>query len=158
MTPELKDIDAVIGEYDGLARKALDYTRMMKAMVDAAKEPGFSIESWGPLSEMVAIEDFVRVGNFKEVMTWPDYIGFLTEWAKTSDWEGSFKRVTESGNLVFLELEERSRVGAFTSVVNSVSVYAFDDAGKIAHLDIYLQMPMPSAEMLKSYEGIEISG
>ena len=50
-----------------------------------------------------------------------------------------------------------SGVGGFSSVVNSVSVYEFDDAGKIAHLDIYLQMEMPDPEMLKSYAGIEIT-
>ena len=73
-----------------------------------------------------------------------EYVGFLTGWATSAEWEGSFKRITEAPGLVFLELEERSRYGEMTSVVNSVSVYEFDEDGKIVHLDIYLQMPLPT--------------
>jgi hypothetical protein len=147
-----KETDAVVGQYSGLSRKVLDYSIVMKRLVDEAKKPGFSVASWAPLAEFVDVDAFERVGNFKEVMSWTDYVGFLTNWATTSEWEGSFKRVTEHDNVVFLELEERSRVGPHSSVVNSVSVYEFNAAGKLKHLDIYLQMePMP-AEMMKAYE------
>lgn len=37
-------------------------------------------------------------------------------------------------------------------MVNSVSIYEFDDAAMIRHLDIYVQMPMPDPMMLASYE------
>ncbi len=150
----LQDLDTVIDQYTGLSRKVLDYSRVMKTLVDAAKQPGFSIDSWAPLAELVAVDVFERVGNFKEVMTWGEYAGFLTQWAPSSHWECSFKRITEKGNVVFLELEERSKTGEYSSVVNSVSVYEFDGAGKIRHLDIYLQMELPAPEMLKSYEGV----
>ena len=37
-------------------------------------------------------------------------------------------------------------------MVNSLTVYEFNDAAKLRHLDIYLQMePMP-AEMMQAYE------
>jgi hypothetical protein len=146
-----EEVGDVVGRYSGLSRKVLDYSLMMKRLVDAAKQPGFTVESWAPLAEMVDVERFERVGNFKEVMSWRDYVEFLTKWAQGSDWEGSFKRVTEHDNVVFLELEERSRVGEHTSVVNSVSVYEFDAAGKIRHLDIYLQTPPFSADMMAAY-------
>ena len=155
--PELRDIAAAAAEYSGLARKVLDYSLTMKRLVDAAKQPGFDAGSWSALAEFIDTESFIRVGNFKEVMNWAEYVGFLTGWATTSEWEGSFKRVTSDGSLVILELEERSRIGAHSSVVNSVSVYEFNDAGKIAHLDIYLQMPLPDPSMFASYEGIAIS-
>lgn len=153
----LQEISDVIGNYTGLSRKVLDYSLLMKNLVDRAKQPGFSVESWAPLAELVATDEFERVGNFKEVMNWQDYVTFLTGWAMSSEWEGSFKRVTEKANLVFLELEERSKIGGHSSVVNSVSVYEFNPAGKLRHLDIYLQMPMPDPDMLKSYAGVEIS-
>lgn len=155
--PELRDIEEAAAGYSGLARKVLDYSLTMKRLVDEAKQPGFSADSWSALSEFIDTEKFVRVGNFKEVMSWAEYIGFLTGWATTSEWEGSFKRVTVDGNLVILELEERSKIGPHSSVVNSVSVYEFNEAGKIEHLDIYLQMPMPDPSMFASYEGIAIS-
>jgi hypothetical protein len=156
--PELRDIAEAAQELSGLSRRVLDYSLEMKRMVDAAKQPGFSAESWAGLAEYVNTGKFIRVGNFKEVMTWADYVAFLTPWAMHSEWEGTFKRVTESGNLVILELEERSKVGGHTSVVNSVSVYEFGEDGRIEHLDIYLQMPMPDPEMLASYSGVQISG
>ena len=154
--PELRDIAEAAAEHTGLARKVLDYSLEMKRMVDAAKQPGFTADAWATLADYVDTAKFIRVGNFKEVMTWADYVGFLTGWAMGSDWEGSFKRVTEQGNLVLLELEERSEVAGHKSVVNSVSVYEFNDAGKIEHLDIYLQMPLPDPSMFASYEGIAI--
>ena len=150
----MKEVNDVIGNYTGLSRTVLEYSQVMKRLVDGAKQPGFSVESWSPLVELVAIDEFERVGNFKEVMNWQDYVGFLTNWAMSSEWECSFKRITEAGNVVFLELEERSRIGEYSSVVNSVSVYEFNSNGKIRHIDVYLQMELPSSEMLKNYEGV----
>jgi hypothetical protein len=153
----LREVSEVVGNYSGLARKVLDYGLIMKRLVDGAKLPGFSVQSWAPLAELVATGEFERVGNFKEVMNWNEYVGFLTNWAISSEWECSFKRITESGGVVFLELEERSNTAGFGSVVNSVSVYEFNEAGKIRHIDIYLQMALPGNEILESYEGVRIS-
>lgn len=141
----LREVSEVVGDYDGLSRTVLEYSLLMKRLVDSAKEPGFSAASWAPLAELVAIDDLVRIGPFKEVMNWDEYVSFLTGWATSSEWECSFKRITETQGLVFLELEERSEVGDYKSVVNSLSVYEFDDAGKIRYMAIYLQMAMPGA-------------
>jgi len=134
----------------------LAYSTLMKRLVDEAKQPGFDTGSWAPLAELIDTQNFVRVGNFKEVMNWDEYVAFLTSWATSSDWESTFKRVTEVGDVVFLELEERSRIGDFSNSVNSVSVYEFDSAGKITRIDVYLQMALPDPDMLASYEGVEI--
>lgn len=154
----LYDMDSVIGNYTGLARKALDYSQTMKALVDEAKQPGFSANRWDSLASYVDTANFERVGNFKEVMRWDDYVTFLHGWAMSSEWECSFKRITENGNVVIMELEERSTVGGVSNAVNSVSVYEFNADGKLNHLDIYLQMPMPDLAMLQNYEGITITG
>jgi hypothetical protein len=148
----MKDVSAVVGQYSGLSRTVLEYSLTMKRLVDAAKKPGFSDDSWAPLAKFVATEEFQRVGNFLEVMTWRDYVAFLTKWATGSEWDCSFKRISESAGVVFLELEERSRVGKHANVVNSCSIYEFNDAGKLRHLDIYLQMKPIPQEMLKAYE------
>jgi hypothetical protein len=148
----MKDVSAVVGQYSGLSRTVLEYSLIMKRLVDEAKRPGFSQKSWAPLAQLVAVEEFERVGNFLEVMRWHEYVAFLTKWAQGSEWECSFKRISESDGVVFLELEERSRVGEQRSVVNSATIYEFNSAGKLRHLDIYLQMkPMPQ-EMMKAYE------
>ncbi|NTY59383.1 hypothetical protein [Mycolicibacterium sphagni] len=138
------------------ARTVLDYSELMKRLVDQAKQPGFTAQSWAPLAELIDTENFVRVGNFKEVMNWGEYVTFLTNWATSSEWDATFKRVTEAGDVVFLELEERSRIGEFSNSVNSVSVYEFGSTGKIVRIDVYLQMALPDPDMLASYEGVEI--
>ncbi len=150
-----QQIGDVIDGYTGHARTVLQYCVTIDRLVHEAKGPGFSVESWGPLAELVAVDAFERVGAFKEVMTWPEYLDFLTGWATSSTWRCSFKRLTEAAGLIFLELEEHSAVGEFTSVVNSLSVYEFNDAGKITHIDLYLQMELPDPELLKSFEGVE---
>lgn len=150
-------VNDVIDSYSGRARTVLDYAVVTKRLVGEAKKPGFTAQSWGPLAELVAVDEFERVGAFKEVMRWSDYVEFLTNWATSSEWDCSFKRITETANVVFLELEERSKIGDFESVVNSLSVYEFTDDGRIRHVDLYLQMTPPQPEMLKSFEGVELS-
>ncbi|MBL7496518.1 hypothetical protein I6A84_38610 [Frankia sp. CNm7] len=157
MALALRDLDEVIDDYTGLSRVALDYTQLMKKLVDGGKQPGFSVDSWAPVAELVAVDSFERIGPFKEVMAWPEYAAFLTQWARTSDWECSFRRVTEAGPLVLLELEERSTVGGHSGAVNSATTYEFDAGGKITRLAVYLQMQLPDPEMLRSYEGIQIT-
>lgn len=153
----MKDVDEVIDGYSGRAHTVLLYTQTVKRLADAAKRPGFTADDWAPLAALVDTGEFERVGNFKEVMNWTQYLGFLSNWAPSSQWEASFKRVSEVDGVVFLELEERSEVGELTSVVNSLSVYEFTDDGKISHIDLYLQMALPNMEMLDSYQGVEIS-
>lgn len=155
MTTHSNDIESVIDGYTGRARTVLEYGVTTKRLVDGAKKPGFTVDSWAPLAELVAVEEFARVGAFKEVMRWADYVEFLTNWATASEWECSFKRLTETNDLVFLELEERSNVGDHSSVVNSLSVYEFTDDDKIRHIDLYLQMTPLQPEMLRSFEEVE---
>ena len=154
----LQDVCDVADDYSGISRAVLEYCMTTKRLVDAAKLPEFSQDSWAPLADLIDTEAFVRVGNFKEVMNWHEYADFLTNWATSSDWECLFKRITEAGNVVFLELEERSRIGDFSNSVNSVSTYEFNGSGKITRIDVYLQMALPDLDMLAGYDGIEISG
>lgn len=141
-----RQVSDVIDGYRGHARTVLQYCLTIDRLVREAKSPGFGVESWGPLAELVAVGEFERVGAFKEVMAWPAYVDFLTGWAASSTWRCRFKHLTETADRIFLELEEHSAIGDFTSVVNSLSVYEFDGAGKIAHIDLYLQMEFPKQQ------------
>jgi len=143
-------IDDVIGQSTGRARTVLDYSRTMKRLVKEAKQPGFSAESWAPLAELIATDEFVRIGPFKDAMNWTEYVEFLTNWATSSDWDCSFKRITETPDVTFLELEEHSQIGDFSSVVNSASVYEFNADNKIRFIAVYLQMELPA--MMPSFD------
>ena len=64
----------------------------------------------------------------------------LTQWASaTTKFETTVRRVSELSGLVYFEIEERHFRGDTVNVVNSLTVFEFDDAGKIRHLDVYLQ-------------------
>lgn len=154
MKKVFKPASEVVSELDGIRRAVLEYALTTERIVKQAKEPGFSSDSWQPLAEMVDTDNFARIGNFKEQMDWPAYVQFLTDWAPTAQWECSFKRITEHDSTVFLELEERTRMGDYHNVVNSMSVYEFNSEGKIQHIDVYLQMELPPVEMLQSYDGL----
>jgi hypothetical protein len=134
----------IVDRHTGRTRAVLRYAQTTGELVAKAKAPGFTTESWAPLAELVDTENFFRVGPFKEEMDWDGYVAFLTGWATTSEWECTFKRITEHDGLVFLELEERSVVGDFRSVVNSLSVYEFGADDRIRRLDLYLQMELPA--------------
>lgn len=148
-----ENIAVAAQRYEGNMRKAIDYGLFQKRLMDRAKggAPDYSPDEWLGLSDFVT-DDFERIGNFKEVMTITDMVGFLQAWSPTQHWEGSFKRVSEHGNVVFLELEERVGEGDEQTAVNSVSVYEFDEAGKIRHLDVYLQAAMGTVEKGEAYD------
>ena len=124
-----------------LSRKVLQYGDVIERTVRAAKEPGFTAGSgWAELEALMDTAKFRRVGNDKVDMGWPVYRELLTRWATTTDFWSEFHRISEAGNCVFLELTEHNTPrGGKESVVNSLSLYEFDEAGKLVHLDIYLQ-------------------
>jgi len=123
------------------------YNELIEQVVAAAKAPGFTPDRWKALEEVIDPVKFERVGNFKEVMDWPAYIAMLTAWGTTTDFWSNFRRISEVGNCVFLELEEHNTpADGPESVANSLSVYEFDAAGRIVHLDIYLQYVPPGME------------
>ena len=124
-----------------LARKALEFQDIVKRTVVAAKEPGFGPEGWAELGELVAVDRFERIGTFMEVMDWPEYTVFMTKWAKRGEFATTLRRVSEVPGVAYLEIEERHTRGDDITVVNSLTVFAFDDAGLITHLDVYLQAP-----------------
>ncbi len=138
MTLTTREKGAVTGP---LSQKVLHYGDAIERIVRAAKQPGFAEETgWAELEALIDTDRFERVGNDKAAMGWPVYRKLLTMWATTTDFRSVFHRISEVGNLVFLELTEHNlpREGA-ESVVNSLSLYEFGDDGRLVHLDIYLQ-------------------
>jgi hypothetical protein len=119
-----------------LTRQVLAYEQAMMRLVPTVT----TAADWAPLAEFVATDDFERVGTFLEVQNWAQYTEMLTKWASATDsFDTTVRRVTELTGLVFYEIEERHHRGNTTHVVNSMTVFEFDDDGKIRHLDVYLQ-------------------
>jgi hypothetical protein len=113
-----------------------DYTATMERLVPTIT----TAADWTELEDFVTVDDFERVGTFMEVHDWPGYVSMLTEWASSVDrFETTVRRVTESGRLVYYEIEERHVRGAHVHVVNSLTVFEFDGANRIRRLDVFLQ-------------------
>jgi hypothetical protein len=121
-----------------LTRKVLEYEQAMKRLVPTIEAPA----DWAPLAEFVAVDTFERVGIFLEVQNWQQYTEMLTHWASaTETFETTVRRISELPGLVYFEIEERHFRGGDVHVVNSMTVFEFDEDGKIRHLDVYLQQP-----------------
>jgi hypothetical protein len=95
---------------------------------------------WEPVTEFVAVDQFKRVGAYLEELDWPAYTEFLTGWARGGTrFEMTEFHITEVGNAVFQEIEERHHRGDTFIRKNVIAVYRFTDDGRIKHLDIYEQ-------------------
>ena len=128
-----------------LSAKVLEYERIVKELVVRAKEPGYRRSDWDRLTALIAVEEFERVGIYREKMTWSEYLDFMVPWAGSKDFETRLRRVTEAGDLVFFEIEEHHIRDGHPTIVNSMNVYQFDGESKIRHLDVYLQGQLGSA-------------
>jgi hypothetical protein len=95
---------------------------------------------WTPLQAFVAVDEFERIGTFLEVQEWEQYTEMLTKWGSAiASFETTVRRIAEIDRTVYYEVEERHLRGDDVTVINSMTVFAFDDDGKIRHLDVYLQ-------------------
>jgi limonene-1,2-epoxide hydrolase len=122
-------------ELGPLAQRVMKFTEMMEQVATGS---GQTID-WGPFSELVATDDFVRVGAYMEVLNWKQFTDFIQEWAGATRFETTIFRVTEIGNVVFQEIEERHYKGDDFIRKNIIAVWEFDDSQRIRHLDIYEQ-------------------
>jgi hypothetical protein len=128
-----------------LARKVLDYARIVTQLVARAKQPGYGRDDWAPLTAMIAVDEFERIGIWRERMTWSDYLDFMVPWARSKGFETRLRRITEAGNLVFFEVEEHHIKPDGVTIINSMNVYEFDADGRIRRLDVYIQGQLGAA-------------
>lgn len=99
-----------------------------------------SPSDWAPVAEFVAVDEFKRVGAYLEEFDWAAYTAFLTGWAGGGTrFEMTEFHVSEIGDAVFQEIEERHWRGDQFIRKNVIAVYRFTPEGKIRHLDIYEQ-------------------
>lgn len=106
-----------------------------KVMAAGPKSPS----DWDPVTEFVAVDEFKRVGAYLEEFDWQSYTQFLTDWAQGTRFEMTEFYITEVGNAVFQEIEERHYHGEDFILKNVIAVYRFNQDNKIRHLDIYEQ-------------------
>ena len=134
---EITTATATVHEIGPLTKVANKFVEAQgKVMAAGVKSPS----DWEPVAEFVAVDEFKRVGAYLEELTWPEYTRFLTDWSGGGTrFEMTEFYITEVGNAVFQEIEERHYRGDQFIRKNVIAVYRFTDDGKIRHLDIYEQ-------------------
>lgn len=120
-----------------LRQVVLDFNACQaKILAAGVKSPA----DWEPMSEFIDVANFKRVGAYLEELNFETYCEFLAGWAAGgTHFEFTEFHVTEVGNTLFQEIEERhTRVSEFIRK-NVIAVYRFTPDNKIYHLDIYEQ-------------------
>ena len=134
-------------EFTGLSRAVIAYSEAFTRLVTKAKAGALGDAEWEEIEGLVNTGAFVREGVFlgpqAEVIDWPTYRSYVTQYGGYTNWEGTLRRITETPGRVILELEERNTRGGVTDVSNTVTIYEFDAGGKLQHLDVYV---MPRGE------------
>jgi hypothetical protein len=132
-------------EFTGLTRKVIEYSEAFSAIVERAKNGPLSDADWADIEQIVDVNTYERMGVFlgpqAEVIDWQRYKYYVSQYAAGTSWEGTLRHVTEQAGRVILELEERNSRDGVTDVSNTVTIYEFDEADKLRHLDVYI-MPL----------------
>ncbi len=132
-------------DYAGLSRKVLQYSAGFVEVVNRLKTGVAPETAWAPLEALIDVGAFQREGVFAtaeaEVIGWETYKSYISQYAGATSWEGTLRHITETPGRVILELEERNSNNGKTHVSNTVTIYEFNDAGKLRHLDVYV-MPL----------------
>jgi hypothetical protein len=134
----------VIATATGTSGELGPLTKLVYQFVEAQTEARLagikSPSDWDPVAEFVAVNEFKRVGAYLEELDWEEYCAFLTGWASGgTEFEFTEFHISEVGNAVFQEIEERHHRGDQFIRKNVIAVYRFTPDGKIRHLDIYEQ-------------------
>ena len=129
-------------QFIGLTRNVIAYSEAFEALVAVAKARELVAADWAPIESLVDVATWERVGMFltaqTETIDWPTYKGYVAQFAKHTNWDGKLRRVTEKDGVVVLELEERNARGGEVDISNTVTIYHFNAAGKLDHLDVYV--------------------
>lgn len=128
---------SVVGEIGPLTKIVENFVAAQgKAMAAGVSSPS----DWDALTEFIEPDEFKRVGAYLEEFDWPAYRKFLTGWISGGTrFEMTEFHISEIGNAVFQEIEERHTRGDEFIRKNVIAVYRFNDRKKIVHLDIYEQ-------------------
>jgi len=118
------------------AEKAIAYGDRMAAIVN-----GESDQNWDEaLLPLIDPDRFRRRGNERTEMDWPAYRAMLGQWNQADGkYEKTLHRASEVGDVVYLDLDERStHHDGSVSALRSISIYEFDAADKIVGVDVIM--------------------
>jgi hypothetical protein len=120
-----------------LTRQALDFAGAIREIAARAKQQGFTADAWNALAQGVAINTFLYVGRTKEALRWADFLTRLDRWSRATDFASTVDRVEQSGNLVFLQLDERSTTDNTSKQLTTMTIFEFDAEDRLRRIDSF---------------------
>jgi hypothetical protein len=132
-------------KFTGLSRKVLEYSEGFSKIVEKLKLGPVPDADWEQFEKVVDVANFERQGVFltpqAEVCGWRQYKETIIKYGGATDWEGTLRKITEVPGRVILELEERNTRDGVIDVSNTVTIYEFNEAQQVRHLEVYV-MPL----------------
>lgn len=92
-----------------------------------------------PIAELIATNEFHRIGVFKDEADWPLCLEKYVNFAGTSLWSGKLRYINAIDNVVYQELEETITRPHGENVIYTMSVFEFNDEDKVRALRVYMQ-------------------
>lgn len=110
-----------------------------KEICERSQHSKITAADFDPIAELLAADEFTRIGIYKDEADWPLCLEKYLQFAGTSLWSGKLRYINTVGNIVFQELEETITRPQGANVINTMSVYEFNDDDKVTALRVYLQ-------------------
>ena len=101
-----------------------------------------------PIADLVATDEFSRIGIFKDEADWPLCLEKYVQFAGSSLWSGKLRFISTVGDLVFQELEETVTRPQGENVIYTMSVFEFNQADKVKALRVYMQQAQDTENVL----------
>jgi len=132
-------------EFTGLSRAVIQYSEYFTELMEKRKSGEFTDDDWSSIESLVDVDNWERQGVFldpqAEKFGWTIYKSYIERYASGSSWEGTLRNITETPGRVILEMEERSTREGKTDIANTVTIYEFNESGKMRRLEVYV-MPL----------------
>ena len=119
--------------------------RIMKELVDrGVAHSDVTAADWTALDSVVETAGFERIGPFHDIVDWNGYVEILTAWVNQSEgWDPVVRRISEAPDAVFMQCEEMISKEGSVFPFYSLSMYEFNDVGKIRRISVYMQKEGP---------------
>jgi hypothetical protein len=121
------------------AKRALAWGDTMSAVANG------TAQGWDLLLPMIDADRFVRRGNEREELAWPEYRKLLDQWVEhNGDYQKALRRISEVGNVVYMDFDEwpTAKDGS-CNPLRSISIYEFDEADRIVAVDVCMGFLQP---------------
>jgi len=131
-----------------LIRIVRRWADIYREISERSQHSEITVADFEPITEMVAVDEFTRIGVYKDEADWPLCLEKYVQFAGTSVWSGKLRYIHTVDNIVFQELEETITRPQGANVVYTMSVYEFNDEDKVTALRVYMQQAQDTENVL----------